>query len=94
MAVRTFDELSENLKIIIGERTDDDALAFIEDVTDTLNDAKRRIESDVDWEKKYHELDEDWRKRYRERFFDGEPAEKAPEVVEEKREFSDLFEVK
>lgn len=94
MAVRTFDELTESIKIIVGERTDDEALAFIEDVTDTLADAKRRIESDVDWEKKYHELDEEWRKRYRERFFDGEPAENAPEVVEVKRDFSDLFETK
>lgn len=92
MAVRTFDELAESIKIIVGERTDDEALAFIEDVTDTLADAKRRIESDVDWEKKYNELDEDWRKRYRERFFDGEPVENASEVVEEKRDFSDLFE--
>lgn len=94
MAVRTFDELTESIKVIVGERTDDEALAFIEDVTDTLADAKRRIESDVDWEKKYTELDEEWRKRYRERFFDGEPAENAPEVVEEKRDFSDLFETK
>lgn len=94
MAVRTFDELTESIKVIVGERTDDEALAFIEDVTDTLADAKRRIESDVDWEKKYNELDEEWRKRYRERFFDGEPADNPPEVVEEKRDFSDLFETK
>lgn len=94
MAVRTFDELTESIKVIVGERTDDEALAFIEDVTDTLNDARRRIESDVDWEKKYNELDEDWRKRYRERFFDGEPADNPPDAVEEKRDFSDLFETK
>lgn len=95
MAVRTFEELTESVRTIIGDKTDDESLRFIEDFSDTLADAKDRVESSIDWEKKYHELDDEWRNRYRDRFFNGEGgADRSPEteVVETKKTYDDLFE--
>lgn len=73
MAVLTPKELLEKAKNIIGERDDDDALAFIEDLNDTISSSG---DSGDDWKKKYedlevekNELDKSWRQRYRDRFF-------------------------
>lgn len=94
MAIRTAEELRESVRMIIGDRTDDDAIAFIEDFTDTMNDVQRKIDESGDWEKKYHENDAEWREKYRARFFDGETPNEPGETIVEKRSYDDLFEVK
>lgn len=94
MAIRTFDELSESVREIIGDRTDDAAIAFIEDFSDTMEDARERVENSVNWEQKYHENDEEWRNKYRDRFFNGEKPDEPGEIVEAKHSYEDLFEVK
>lgn len=73
MAVKSKDELINSLKEIIGDSTDDKALAFIEDVTDTFSDFESK--SSTDWEQKYKENDEEWRRKYKERFFNTEVDE-------------------
>lgn len=94
MAVRSKEELLTIIKDRIGEDSSDEAISFIEDVTDTLNDYESRASED--WEVKYHQLDEEWRTRYKERFFNPEKeVEKEKEEEEEKKEvltFNDLFE--
>lgn len=77
----------------IGDRTDEDSVKFIEDMTDTYNglEADKNV-SETDWEQKYNALNEAWSKRYKERF---------SETIEEKQEkedgkptpstYSDLF---
>lgn len=86
----------------LGDDNSDEALALIEDATDTLNDYEERLSTsdNDDWKSKYDELDASWRKRYRERFFTG----RTPEEVKEEQEqdvkddpnedvtFDDLFE--
>lgn len=87
MAVRSKEELLAIIKDRIGEDTSDEAISFIEDVTDTLNDFETR--AGEDWEEKYRQLDEEWRIKYKERFFNTENEEE-----EEKKEvltFNDLF---
>lgn len=87
MAVRSKEELLAIIKDRIGEDTSDEAISFIEDVTDTLNDFETR--AGLDWEEKYRQLDEEWRIKYKERFFNTENEEE-----EEKKEvltFNDLF---
>lgn len=58
------------LKTIIGDRTDDEAISFIEDCKDTISEDKD------DWKSKYddllkekNELDKTWRQKYTDRFF-------------------------
>ena len=66
----TNDEFMTKLKQIIGDRTDDEAISFIEDCKDTITDDKD------DWKAKYEdavkekeELDKNWRTKYTNRFF-------------------------
>ena len=94
MAIKTKAELLELVKARIGDDTSDEALAVIEDVTDTLDDYETRIADSGDWKARYEQNDADWRKKYKERFFapTEEPEEiDEPEEAEEKRTFEDLF---
>lgn len=68
-------EFMENLSKIIGDRTDDEALKFIEDAKDTITEDKE------DWKGKYdavveekNELDKAWRQKYRDRFFNPDTS--------------------
>ena len=74
--------LLEELRNVIGDRTDDDALALIERVSElesqSIDDLKNKI---TELEAQMKQLDEDWRKRYRDRFYEGE--EKDEEQIEE-----------
>ncbi len=94
MAIKTKAELLELVKERIGDDTSDEALAIIEDVTDTLDDYETRVADAGDWKARYEQNDAEWRKKYKERFFapTEEPEEiDEPEEVEEKRTFEDLF---
>lgn len=96
MAVRTQQEILESLKARIGESTDDDTLAFIEDVTDTLTDYETRVSDSTNWKEKYETNDAEWRQRYRNRFFGNPESEvETDSVVETETEkpmtFEDLF---
>lgn len=77
MAVRTRDELMEMVRNRIGEDNSDEALAMLEDMTDSLNDYEARINEAGDWKAKYDENDAAWRQRYRERF-ENQPAVEEP----------------
>lgn len=95
MAVRTQQEILESLKARIGDSTDDDTLAFIEDVTDTLTDYETRVSDSTNWKEKYETNDAEWRQRYRDRFFgnqDSGVVDPEPIVEPEKpMTFEDLF---
>ena len=73
MAVKSKEEILEAVKKYVGEDVSDEALGFIEDLTDTLGDR----EDPEDWKQKYQDLDNEWRNRYKARFFE------AKETVEE-----------
>ena len=94
MAIRTREELLDSIKTRVGEQTDDETIAFLEDVTDTLTDFETRANGGgEDWKTKYKENDEAWRKKYTERFFSNEPTptpEPTPEPTKPKT-FEELF---
>lgn len=91
MAKRTREELLEAVRAVIGDSTEDAALALLEDISDSWDN------SGDEWKAKYDELDRTWRKKYVDRFF-GKEDEEAVEVVDEveevqeKRTYDDLFE--
>lgn len=94
MAVKTREDILTAIKAKLGEQTDDDTIALLEDVTDTFTDLETKANGDgTDWKKKYEETDEAWRKKYTERFYSTEPTPEPntnPEP-EEIKNFSDLF---
>lgn len=95
MAVKTREEILESFKTRLGENPNDDSIAFLEDVTDTLDDLEKRANGDgTDWKSKYEENDTNWRKKYIERFFSDKPEpepEPKPEPDNTPITFSDLF---
>lgn len=96
MAVRTREEILESIRARVGEQTDDETIAFLEDVTDTLTDFETRANGDgEDWEQRYKDNDAEWRKKYTERFFSGEPKVKKLEPNDDEdtkpKTFEDLF---
>lgn len=92
MAKLSKDELIEKVKKYVGDRTDDETIEIIEDITDSIDT------SDVDeWKRKYEENDKMWRDKYVSRFFDKkeEDLETPTEHEEEEKEYNsyeDLFE--
>ena len=84
MAVKTIKEILDAVQGRLGDDTSDEAIAFVEDITDTLNDYENKTKSEGDWKKKYKDNDASWRKKYKDRFFGGRPSE---EEIEE--EFED-----
>lgn len=96
MAVKTREEILEELKVRVGEQTDDDTISFLEDVTDTLSDLETKAKGDgTDWKTKYEENDAEWRKKYTERFYSSEPEpdieEPKPDNSEKPKTFAELF---
>ena len=95
MAIRSKDEILESLKGRIGESTDDETIAFIEDITDTFTDLEDKAKGDgTDWKTMYEENDKAWRTKYTERFFSGEPKPEPPtdpEPTPAPMTFDDLF---
>ena len=69
MAIKTKDELIQSLNAFLGDNASDEALALMEDVSDTLDD--NAAKGAVDWEQKYRENDAAWRARYRDRFMNN-----------------------
>lgn len=92
MAKLSKDELIEKVKKYVGDRTDDETIEIIEDITDSIDT------SDADeWKQKYEENDKMWRDKYVSRFFDKkeEDLETPTEHEEEEKEYNsyeDLFE--
>ena len=68
MAIKGITELIESARTLIGENTSDEALAFMDDLSDTMSDYDTRTKDNTDWEQKYQENDAQWRKRYADRF--------------------------
>lgn len=97
MSIKTREELLESIKARVGENTDDETIAFLEDITDTLSDYEEKIKGDgVDWKSKYEENDKMWRQKYTDRFFNGDtdkpyPEEPKPEDEKKMTSFEDLF---
>lgn len=97
MAVKTRDEIMEAIRKRIGEDTSDEAIALLEDVTDTFTDYETRVSDKTDWKAKYDEMDTSWRKKYMDRF-SGKTGEDIKEEQEEQikedsepRTFDELF---
>lgn len=66
-------EFMKAVQSIVGDRTDDEALKFLEDAKDTItsehDDYKAKYEAEIEAKKK---LDEEWRAKYKARFYSSE----------------------
>lgn len=95
MSVKTREELLNAIKTKLGDGTDDESIAILEDVTDTFTDLEEKASGDgTDWKKMYEENEASWRKKYTERFYSADPEppkQSEPDEPEAPKNFSDLF---
>lgn len=79
----------DSLSKVLGENNSDDALALLEDVSDTLDTANSDLPAKLqEAEDKYNELDKSWRAKYRARFLQSkeDAAEQDNEFKKEQQE--------
>lgn len=88
--VKTKEEMLAEIKSYIGDRTDDETVSLVENVTDTLTD----MEKNGNAEARVKEVDDMWRAKYMERFFDGEKKNNEVEEDEETEEKDKSEEIK
>lgn len=97
MAVKDRDSILLAVKQMIGDNTSDEAIALMEDITDTIADYETKVADKTNWKAKYDEVDASWRRKYIERF-SGKTGEEIKNEQEEQikddgeiRSFDELF---
>lgn len=97
----TREELMNAVASIIGDRTDDEAIAFVENVTDTFDsDSSAELETAnakiAELTRKVADTESAWRKKYMDRFYSGSDEEANPSnqpPIEEKETALDAEEI-
>lgn len=79
----TREELMNAVASIVGDRTDDEAIAFVENVTDTFDsDSSVELETAnakiTELTQKVADTESAWRKKYMDRFYGGSDEEVNP----------------
>ena len=94
MAVKTKEEIMNQLNQIIGDNDSDEVLGFMTDISDTLGDnsAAQRVSQ---LEQQLIDKDKEWRKKYKDAFF-SKPDDSLDDDDDDKtpRTFEDLFTTK
>jgi 2-phospho-L-lactate transferase/gluconeogenesis factor (CofD/UPF0052 family) len=78
--VKTKDEIMEEIRAYIGDRADDQTIALVENISDTIDD----YAAHGDYDEKLMAVEAEWRRRYIDRFMNG--GENKNEVEVEKTE--------
>ena len=95
MAKKTLEELTGEFNLIVGDNDSEEVLAFLEDLTDTMN-AEPPAESE-DLRGRVEELEgqlRDLRKRYRDRFYGRTDEKEEEETVEAEKVDGDNIKIK
>lgn len=95
MAKKTLEELTGEFNLIVGDNDSEEVLAFLEDLTDTMN-AEPPAESE-DLRGRVEELEgqlRDLRKRYRDRFYGRTDDKEEEESVETEQVDGDSIKIK
>lgn len=70
MSVLNREEYFNRIQEIVGTDISDNAIKFVEDMSDTYNHLEEQLNGDgEDWKAKYDELNKSWKEKYRHRFF-------------------------
>lgn len=65
--VKTKDEIMEEIRTYIGDRSDDQTIALIENISDTIDD----YAAHGDYDEKLMAVEAEWRRKYIDRFMNG-----------------------
>lgn len=78
--VKTKDEIMEEIRAYIGDRADDETIALVENISDTIDD----YAAHGDYDEKLTAVEAEWRRKYIDRFMNG--GENKTDVKVEKTE--------
>ena len=78
--VKTKDEIMEEIRAYIGDRADDETIALVENISDTIDD----YAAHDDYDEKLRAVEAEWRRKYIDRFMNG--GENKSDVKVEKTE--------
>lgn len=65
--VKTKDEIMEEIRAYIGDRADDQTIALVENISDTIDD----YAAHGDYDEKLMAVEAEWRRKYIDRFMNG-----------------------
>lgn len=65
--VKTKDEIMEEIRAYIGDRSDDETISFVENISDTIDD----YAAHGDYDAKLMAVEAEWRRKYIDRFMNG-----------------------
>lgn len=65
--VKNKDEIMEEIRAYIGDRADDETIALVENISDTIDD----YAAHGDYDKKLMAVEVEWRRKYIDRFMNG-----------------------
>ena len=72
MAVLKREDIIAKISSSFGDDNSDDAIALIEDITDTFDDLESKANGDgKDWKAEAQRIDKEWREKYVARFSKG-----------------------
>ena len=95
MAIKSKEDILSAIRERFAEDNSDEAISFIEDVSDTITDLENKAKGDgKDWQAEAKRIDDEWRERYKARFFSGKTAEEPEEDFDDEPKqlkFEDLF---
>lgn len=95
MAVKSKEEIIAQIRAKLGDDTSDDAIALIEDVTDTYGALTEKNGDGKDWKAEAERIDKEWREKYVSRFSKGSDEEddnnEANNNTNKPLTFEDLF---
>lgn len=77
--VKTKAEIMEEIMAYIGDRSDDQTIALVENISDTIDD----YAAHDDYEKKLMAVESEWRRKYIERFMNGGKNKSDVETTED-----------
>lgn len=94
--VKTKEELLEFFKERFKDSIEDDVLAFLEDLSDTIDDMTAKVTDETDWKTKFEENDKAWREKYRDRFYSAPKEDVDVDFIEDTSDektytYDDLF---
>lgn len=96
MAIKSKEDILSAIRERFAEDNSDEAISFIEDVSDTFTDLENKAKGDgTDWKAEATRIDNEWREKYKARFFSGKTAEEPDEEADDSEpknlKFEDLF---
>ena len=95
MAKKTLEELTGEFNLIVGDNDSEDVLAFLEDLTDTVNTEPPAESEDLRSRVAEHDGQlRDLRKRYRDRFYGRTDEKEEDETVETEEVDGDNIKIK